>query len=153
MLRIMGEKSIVMRQKIWWLNFGISSVLFLILGYFFVDALKNNKNNSIVGPIAMIFFEAILFIAMVAYSEKITVKEKNIEVEIFFFLKKSFLIDNIDKVILEKEEQAHVRYKSIAFIVNNKKVRMLRKPSELWNNFDELIMFLKKRNIKIEQEK
>ena len=29
---------------------------------------------------------------------------------------------------------------------------MLREPSELWNNFDELIMYFKEKNILLERE-
>ena len=65
---------------------------------------------------------------------------------------RSFSIEDIDCVRIVKKESGHTKYKGIEIIVNGKKVRMLREPSELWNNFDELIMYFKENNILLERE-
>lgn len=150
----MNEKSIVMRQKLWWLNFGIGVFIFVVFIYFLVEAQLKYGNFSVldIGTIIVFAFLLLFFFVIVSYTVKITVKDRTIVIETLFVLHRSFSIEDIDCVRIVKKESGHTKYKGIEIIVNGKKVRMLREPSELWNNFDELIMYFKENNILLERE-
>ncbi len=143
-----------MRQKLWWLNFGIGVFIFVVLIYFLVEAQLKYGNFSAfdIGTIIVIAFLLLLFCVIGSYTVKMTVKDRTIVIETLFVLHRSFSIEDIDCIRIVKKESGHTKYKGIEIIVNGKKVRMLREPSELWNNFDELIMYFKENNILLERE-
>ena len=154
MLRILNERNIVMRQKLWWLNFGIGVFIFVVLIYFLVEAQLKYGNFSAfdIGTIIVIAFLLLFFCVIVSCTVKMTVKDRTIVIETLFVLHRSFSIEDIDCIRIVKKESGYTKYKGIEIIVNGKKVRMLREPSELWNNFDELIMYFKEKNILLERE-
>lgn len=143
-----------MRQKLWWLNFGIGVFIFVGLIYFLVEAQLKYGNFSAfdIGTIIVIAFLLLFFCVIGSYTVKMTVKDRTIVIETLFVLHRSFSIEDIDCIRIVKKESGHTKYKGIEIIVNGKKVRMLREPSELWNNFDELIMYFKENNILLERE-
>ena len=150
----MNERNIVMRQKLWWLNFGIGVFIFVVLIYFLVEAQLKYGNFSAfdIGTIIVIAFLLLFFCVIVSCTVKMTVKDRTIVIETLFVLHRSFSIEDIDCIRIVKKESGYTKYKGIEIIVNGKKVRMLREPSELWNNFDELIMYFKEKNILLERE-
>ena len=150
----MNINHIKLRQKFWWMNFSIGVFLFGIVTYFLVDAQLKYGNFSVldIGTIIVFAFLLLFFFVIVSYTVKITVKDRTIVIETLFVLHRSFSIEDIDCVRIVKKESGHTKYKGIEIIVNGKKVRMLREPSELWNNFDELIMYFKENNILLERE-
>ena len=143
-----------MRQKLWWLNFGIGVFIFVVLIYFLVEAQLKYGNFSAfdIGTIIVIAFLLLFFCVIVSCRVKMTVKDRTIVIETLFVLHRSFSIEDIDCIRIVKKESGYTKYKGIEIIVNGKKVRMLREPSELWNNFDELIMYFKEKNILLERE-
>ena len=143
-----------MRQKLWWLNFGIGVFIFVVLIYFLVEAQLKYGNFSAfdIGTIIVIAFLLLFFCVIVSCTVKMTVKDRTIVIETLFVLHRSFSIEDIDCIRIVKKESGYTKYKGIEIIVNGKKVRMLREPSELWNNFDELIMYFKEKNILLERE-
>lgn len=150
----MNINHIKLRQKFWWMNFSIGVFLFGIVTYFLVDAQLKYGNFSVldIGTIIVFAFLLLFFFVIVSYTVKITVNDRTIVIETLFVLHRSFSIEDIDCVRIVKKESGHTKYKGIEIIVNGKKVRMLREPSELWNNFDELIMYFKENNILLERE-
>ena len=69
-----------------------------------------------------------------------------------FIFKSVYLVEDIDRVV-----ELHLRakassYSGIDIYVKGKKIRLIRRISEIWNNYDELLLFLRKKKIPMVRE-
>ncbi|WP_026514336.1 hypothetical protein [Butyrivibrio sp. LB2008] len=144
---------ITLRQKLWWFNFGLFLFFFIIMGYWFIEALLDeNKTNPVAGPIVTSIFLSAIFLLMVSYTYKVTVTDKKIEVEKLFIFKRVYLVEDIDRVVELQLRAKSACYSGIDIYVKGKKIRLIRKISEIWNNYDELLLFLRKKKIPMVRE-
>lgn len=144
---------ITLRQKLWWMNFGMFLFFFLASGYLAIDVFLNKNNpNSIVVMVVFALVLVAFFFLMASYTVKVTVFEKKIEVEKLFIFKRNYLIEDIDRVKRVDITENGTRYTGIEIYIKGKRIWIFRTISEMWNNYDELILFLKEKNIPMERE-
>ena len=139
---------ITLRQKLWWFNFGL--FLFFLVAFVRVSIprlLDKNDPNPVVGPILVIIVSGVLFWIMASYTDKVTVTDKKIEVVKLFVFKNVYLVEDIDRIVILQLSTKTSSYSGIDIYVKGKKIRMIRNISEIWNNYDELILFLKEKKI------
>ena len=89
---------------------------------------------------------------MLSYTYQVTVTDKKIEVVKMFIFKRVYLVEDIDRVVKLHLSVKASSYSGIAIYVKGKKIRLIRPISELWNNYDELILFLKEKKIPMLRE-
>ncbi len=148
---MINEIRITLRPKEWLLGVGTSLVLLLAMGYLFIPViLDKNNSNPILDSMIFLLVLCALFFMMALCTDKVTVMDKKLEVETLFIFKRTYLIEDIDRIVIVNLGRKGVLYKGIDIYVKGKKVWITSNISVRWNNFDELILFFEEKNIPME---
>ena len=147
------ETKIILKQKFWQLYFGAALLLLFVYGYVYLrEIFDRYLAFRFLGPIIIVAIFVGIFFIMISYTDKVTVTDKKLEVVKLFILKKDYLIEDIDMVVVETIGGKSARYKGINIYVKGKNIWIFNRISERWKNFDELILFFKERSIPMEGE-